>query len=239
MKTLIRISLTLVVALSLVAGEVHAQGRRGQRGTGLQRMTGSGACSSYGFADRAGRSQQQMMQRRYRGGQLGARNRTQPGLSRRGSAAAGGPLTQQEIQSILLMREEEKLARDVYLALGNKWSVPIFSNIARSESRHMAAIEGLVKRHGLQDSVVDDTPGVFINPKFGRLYDDLVRAGSASAKDAYLVGVKIEELDIADLEEGLAAVTSSDVQRVYRNLLRASQNHLTAFRSHLGEDGQR
>ncbi|NQT13892.1 MAG: DUF2202 domain-containing protein [Planctomycetes bacterium] len=138
-------------------------------------------------------------------------------------------MSQQEIESILLMREEEKLARDVYLTLGQQWNVPIFANIARSESRHMAAIKGLVQRYGLQDPVVDDTPGVFTNPKLAQLYDDLVRTGSASVADAYGVGVKIEELDIADLQEGLTTVTHSDIQRVYRNLLRGSQNHLRAF----------
>jgi hypothetical protein len=186
---------------------------------------GSGAGRS-GYGRQGGGMRQGQMRGRKGPGRAGAGQRAN-------STATGGPLSQQEIESILLMREEEKLARDVYLTLGQQWNVRVFANIARSESRHMAAIKGLIQRYGLQDPVVDDTPGVFTNPKLAQLYDNLVRAGSASAADAYRVGVKIEELDIADLQEGLTTVTHSDIQRVYQNLLRASQNHLRAFTSQL------
>ena len=33
---------------------------------------------------------------------------------------------------ILYLYEEEKLARDVYLSLADRWQLPIFSNIARA-----------------------------------------------------------------------------------------------------------
>jgi hypothetical protein len=49
------------------------------------------------------------------------------------------------------MREEAKLARDVYLTLGEKWNVPVFRNIAQSEARHMSVMKMLVDRYGLQD----------------------------------------------------------------------------------------
>jgi hypothetical protein len=38
------------------------------------------------------------------------------------------------------MREEEKLARDLYLALGETYKVPVFKNIARAEANHMNAV---------------------------------------------------------------------------------------------------
>lgn len=207
--------------------------RWGQSGLGSQSgmmqqqrfRDGSGAGRS-GYGRQGGNMRQGQMQGRQVSGRAGAGQRGN-------STAKGGPLSQQEIESVLLMREEEKLARDVYLVLGQQWNASIFANIARSESRHMAATEGLIHRYGLQDPVVNDTPGVFTNPKLAQLYDNLVRAGSTSATDSYKVGVKIEELDIADLQEGLTTVTHSDIQRVYRNLLRASQNHLRAFTSQL------
>jgi hypothetical protein len=119
----------------------------------------------------------------------------------------------------------------VYLVLCEKWNMPIFTNIARSEARHMAAIGGLAQRYGLNDPMFDSTPGVFSNDKFNRLYEQLVDAGSASAADAYEVGVQIEEMDIADLRAALKTTTHGDAQRVYQNLLRASQSHLRAFQS--------
>lgn len=57
-----------------------------------------------------------------------------------GSALPAGVLTQEEAASLLFMREEEKLARDVYLTLGGLYPIPVFQNIAQSEVQHMAAV---------------------------------------------------------------------------------------------------
>jgi hypothetical protein len=144
-----------------------------------------------------------------------------------------GNLTQAEIDSLIVMREEEKLARDVYLTLADRWNAPVFSNIAKAETRHMTVVGQLIRANGLNDPVADDTVGAFTNPKFAQLYKELVKTGSRSLNDAYRVGVMIEEMDIKDLEDSLAQVSNSNVRRVYQNLLRASQNHLRAFSSQL------
>jgi hypothetical protein len=49
-------------------------------------------------------------------------------------------LSAEEINSLNFMREEEKLARDVYNGLARKWEVNIFTNIATSEQTHMDAV---------------------------------------------------------------------------------------------------
>lgn len=131
------------------------------------------------------------------------------------------------------LREEEKLARDVYLTLAQRWNVPIFSNIARSESNHMAAVKTLIVKYGLPDPVVDNSVGAFTNPVFAELYQDLVAAGSASLVEAYEVGIVIEELDIDDLTEALLEVEKADIRTVFENLLSGSENHLAAFQSRL------
>lgn len=225
------------------------QGMRGQGnqyGSGLQSGAMQGQMMQNGYrwgqyasGNRSGSIQQgrlgngsggQQRGRSQQGQQRGRRGSGQSGSVRGGNiTTTSGPLSQPETERLLLMREEEKLARDVYLALGQKWNMPVFPNIAQSETRHMAAVKGLLDRYGLQDPVVVDTPGKFTNPKLSQLYDSLVQTGMASAADAYRVGVQIEELDIADLKEGIAATTHSDIQMVYQNLLRASQNHLRAF----------
>lgn len=130
------------------------------------------------------------------------------------------------------MREEEKLARDVYLTLYDKWKLVVFSNIAQSEQRHFEAMGMLLTRYGVADPA-GERPGVFTNPDVQKLYDDLVRDGQASAVAALQAGVKIDEHDIRDLQQALAATTKADVVRVLRNLLRGSLSHLEAFESHL------
>ena len=140
-------------------------------------------------------------------------------------------LSDAEIEHLTLLREEEKLARDVYLALFDVWNAQIFANISVSEQRHMDSVKGLIDKYGMEDPVVDDTPGAFTSTVFAELYVSLVTKGSQSLLDALEVGVIIEELDIHDIEEMLndPDVTKLDVRRVLANLLAGSYNHLDAF----------
>ncbi len=138
-------------------------------------------------------------------------------------------LTDVEIAHILFMREEEKLARDVYLAMFDLWGVRVFDNISRSEQKHMDAIKALIDTYELVDPVVDDTPGVFTNPALNDLYTQLVAQGSASQVGALTVGAYIEDLDIIDLRNALNEVDCFCVVRVFENLESGSCNHLKAF----------
>lgn len=142
--------------------------------------------------------------------------------------AAAAPLSAAEEADLLFMREEEKLARDVYTAMYARWRQPIFRNIAASEQTHMNAILTLLNRYGLPDPAAD-APGVFNNPELQALYDELVAQGNLSRVEALRVGVAIEEADIADLQASLAHTTHADIRLVYNNLLRGSRNHLRAF----------
>jgi len=139
------------------------------------------------------------------------------------------PLAPEVAAHVLYMREEEKLARDVYIAMEEAWEMQIFTNIIASEQRHMDAVLALIDCYGLTDPVVDDTPGVFANPVFTDLYNTLVTAGAASPLAALMVGALIEELDIVDLRVALAESDNADVDRVFENLLCGSENHLRSF----------
>ncbi len=150
-----------------------------------------------------------------------------------GGGSGGGTLTAAEASWILRMREEEKLARDVYLTLNAIWNAPIFSQIAQQENCHTTAVRQLIVNYGLVDPVVDDSVGAFTNPLFTELYHEFVAAGSVSLPDAYQVGVDIEELDIADLLQALGVVSKTDIRSVFQKLLKGSYNHLAAFQSHL------
>lgn len=148
-----------------------------------------------------------------------------------------GTLTQAEKDGLVLMREEEKLARDVYLTLYDKWGERIFSNIASSEQTHTDTVKYLIDRYDLEDPVKDDTVGVFTDPAMQKLYDDLVAQGSQSVGDAFTVGMTIEDLDIKDLQDLLAETESEDILIAYENLLRGSRNHMRAFNRQLEREG--
>lgn len=142
-------------------------------------------------------------------------------------AADGNPLSAAELDGLVFMYEEEKLAHDVYLALYDAWQFPTFSSIARSEAQHMASVEAVLQAY--DQEVPANAQGVFDNADLQALYNQLVAQGQVSLADALKVGAAIEEIDILDLQERLAATQNSAIQQVYNNLLRGSTNHLRAF----------
>lgn len=151
-------------------------------------------------------------------------------------------LTDAELAGITFMREEEKLARDVYLQLADTWGLQIFSNIARSEEAHMDAVLSLIELAGLEDPAQGLSQGEFFNEDLQDLYDELVSSGQESLDAALLVGAAIEEIDILDLQEHLQETDNAAVKEVYQNLLNGSINHLQSFVSNYerqsGEDYQ-
>ena len=147
-----------------------------------------------------------------------------------------GTLTEAEVTSLMEMREEEKLAREVYLAMNAKYNYRTFANIAKSENAHTSAVLYLIKGFGLTDpSPVGATE--FSNPLFTDLYAQLTAKGSVSLVEALKVGAFIEEYDIADLKRHLAETENATVAKVYGNLLRGSKFHLKAFTNALKVQG--
>lgn len=140
-------------------------------------------------------------------------------------------LTSDETIDLQFMREEEKLARDVYLTLDRQWGdkTRVFARIAESEEKHTSTVGFLLAKFGVEDPVVNDTIGVFTHPEIQALYDELVEKGSHSITDALHVGALIEEVDMRDI---LAAMSRTDERAItvaYSNLLDGSKSHLRAF----------
>jgi hypothetical protein len=140
-----------------------------------------------------------------------------------------GEPSEEEIADLLFMREEEKLAHDVYTVMYDLYDLEIFTKIAASELKHTEAVLMLLDRFGQEDPVGDNGPGEFANEDLHTLYNDLIESGSQSLTDALLVGLAIEENDILDLEEAMARTELPSILMVYGNLLKGSHNHLRAF----------
>jgi hypothetical protein len=146
---------------------------------------------------------------------------------------AAGTLTDAEAEGLRFMREEEKLAHDVYVTLGTLWDLPVFANISASETTHTEAIKTLLDRYNLDDPAAGNDVGLFENSALQTLYTDLVEQGSRSLTDALIVGATIEDLDIVDLQTRVAQTGRPDIQLVYENLMKGSRNHLRSFTSSL------
>jgi hypothetical protein len=137
-------------------------------------------------------------------------------------------LSQGEIDSLLFIREEEKVARDSYMVLENLWGLVIFANISESEQAHMDAVKVLVDCYGLTDPVIDEI-GTFTNSELQDLFDYLMTEGGKSATDGLYVGALIEETDIVDIQESIDVTSHENIVSTYESIMCGSRNHLRAF----------
>lgn len=147
------------------------------------------------------------------------------------------PLSPEAELGLLHMREEEKVARDVYAVFRAQWNAQVF-NITNSEQNHMDTMKAMLDRFGLPDPIIDDTIGVFPTPAFAELYTTLINLGSTSMVDAYKVGALIEELDLIDLRLAVVQVDDPMLMIAYENLMRGTRNHLRSFASKIYAAGE-
>jgi len=117
---------------------------------------------------------------------------------KKNQSGATASLIEKEKEALLFMREEEKLARDVYSELATAWDLGVFWNIAESEQQHMDAVLDLLEKYGIEDPALG--PGEFYNEDLQGLYEELMAKGGLSLIDALEVGVIIEVTDIEDIE---------------------------------------
>ena len=150
-------------------------------------------------------------------------------------AVAADALPDEVEYQLIYMRQEEKLAHDVYLHFdglygGTAPGAQVFQRITLSEQRHTDAVAQLLDTYGVEDTVADAPPGVFTVPELQDLYVTLIAVGEAGLTEALGVGVLIERKDMTDIVEAIeVSVDYADIVQVYTNLLAGSESHLAAF----------
>lgn len=146
-------------------------------------------------------------------------------------------LSKKEIEGLIQMREEEKLAHDIYVTLSSVWGVKTFSNISQSEQTHTDAVKALLLKYEIKDPVTDTSVGVFQSKAMQDLYTSLVQKGRVSLVDALTVGALVEDLDIHDLDLLKAETENEGILIVYAHLQKGSRNHIRAFSRSLAAEG--
>lgn len=146
-------------------------------------------------------------------------------------------LSQEEIDDLKFLREEEKLARDVYVYAYGKYPANIiFNSISQSEQRHMNSVLNLMDKYGISDSASTEI-GVFNNSNLQTLYNNLTAQSNISLVEALKAGATIEDLDINDIDDFISNTTKSDLLNVYDNLTCGSKNHIRSYSSQLSSNG--
>ncbi len=133
-----------------------------------------------------------------------------------------------EISMLLYMREEEKLARDVYITMYGLYQIPVFNHISNSEQWHMDRVLCLLNHYGIADPALEGV-GEFSNSDLQDLYNSLVEQGSLSLIDALTVGATIEDVDIFDLQEHIDQTSNEAIVTIFGHLKCGSGNHMRAF----------
>jgi len=135
-------------------------------------------------------------------------------------------LTADEIEFVYAVREDEKVARDLYTLFFEKYSLKVFSTIAKSESNHMRAVEILLDYYEI-DFPIPGAYGVFEDSARQTIYDSLVIKGS-TALEGFRVMAQMEEECVISYRNVLADITNSNIKIVIENLGKASENHFKA-----------
>lgn len=148
-------------------------------------------------------------------------------------AVSVNTLTEAEQSDLVFLREEEKLARDVYRYAYKKYNQSIFSNISESEQTHTSTVLELLTKYNIDDPAAGAAEGVFKNRVLQNLYVDLTAKCDSSLQNALVVGATIEDLDIHDIDGFYANTVKSDLTTVYDRLTCGSRNHIRSFNDQL------
>lgn len=143
------------------------------------------------------------------------------------SAVGTLDITPADMAGLMLMREEEKMAKDVYTYFYSQFNYRIFNNISKSETVHSEAVLRVINYYKLTDPTTN-VAGTFSDAHMQELYTKFTTEAK-TVEDALKTGAFIEEYDIADLKKLIAETDNTYIKRVYTNLKGGSENHLRAF----------
>lgn len=161
-------------------------------------------------------------------------------------------LTLEQKATLAFMWDEERLARDIYLALNEITPSQTLYNIAtRAETKHVESVENLIKKYDLnifnsvdftggydEEALASQNDREFITPDLTVLYDVLYTKGSQSLQDALEVGCMVEVTDINDLNRDIEiAGDALDIVTVFESLRSGSYSHYWGFDNALKAQG--
>lgn len=161
-----------------------------------------------------------VMQDLGRGGMSGGSGRGRMGSI--GAGAAREPLSESEVDGLILAIEEEYQARAFYEYMIEQFGAESpFVEIAASEAKHAQALLRQADKYGVAYPVYDSS-----------IYEFPVLS---TVEEAYQAGVDAEVADAELYDLLFTFTTHSDLIRVYTNLKKASlENHLVTFQTYLG-----
>lgn len=153
-----------------------------------------------------------------------------------GEAVASTALTSSERDGILLIWEEEMMAKDIYLKFYNMSKLSLFLNVAGTKQIHMNSVQILMEKYGMEKPV-QEGDGVYTNETLQKIYDDLLASGGKSPEDALKAAALLEETSVRDLEKEISDTDKPDIKSVFGGLLVSSKKQLRTLERALEDWG--
>lgn len=134
-------------------------------------------------------------------------------------------LTEEQKDMLFFIYQEEKVARDVYMTLGQMYNnESTFGLMKMTEEKHLDCARRLCDIYGVDTSSVDESViGAFESPLLKMLYDTYIEKGRSSLRDALEMAEFIGASDL-DMIEHASVGMPSDVVSVYEKLKKGSLN---------------
>ena len=159
----------------------------------------------------------------------------------KGKRRVASRLTEEQKDRLFFIYQEEKVARDVYIYLGELYpDESTFASIQLSEQRHMDAAQKLCINYGIDISMIDESEseyGEFHVDYLQDLYETCIGLGEVELVEALKVGKLVEETDIGTLTESIESMDMpDDVIRTYEILREGSYNHLESYEAAIARE---
>lgn len=137
------------------------------------------------------------------------------------------PLSADEIEFLFAIREDEKVARDLYTSFSALYPASVqIAKIKTAEDSHIACIEAVLDYYEISYPAMTAT-GVFEDAERQALYNDLVDK-SATLLETFGTMAVIEEETVLAYKSVQSEITNENISLVVANMIKASSNHLKA-----------
>jgi len=143
-------------------------------------------------------------------------------------------LSNQEIDGMLYLVENEKLLCDFFTVMYEKHNLPLFNQLALNEQKHLTMLSVKIDRYDLENPADQKPEGQYVNPELQGYYDQLVEHGNSGVYTALIGAIQKIEKDVVDIPVIISGFEGNDdVVQVISGILFESQDNLATLRAEL------
>lgn len=145
-------------------------------------------------------------------------------------------ITENDKNSLVYFREEEKLAADAFDYFYEMWTNKLFLTFKNSETKHECRFRELLDYYGIEDPVKEYGRGEFGSDSLEYYYVSIISFGSKSLLHSFLAGAEIEEKTVYELGNAIKVIDNENLTEVYKTHKISSEGYLRVFAAKLKDN---